>query len=210
LSPASTKFRAVIQARYGSRRFPGKVLKEFRGKKVLAHVLEAAATASGKENVVLATSDQSQDDAVAAFAANGGWAVHRGSLEDVWSRFRDIAMASDATWIIRICADSPLMSPFLIQTMIQLVRPAVDLVTNIFPRTFPRGQSVEIIHGRMFREERFFPKTNEDREHVTSHLYRIPGLRIVNHKNPSGDHSHEMWSVEKPGDIERLEKKWHG
>jgi spore coat polysaccharide biosynthesis protein SpsF (cytidylyltransferase family) len=206
LSPASTKFRAVIQARYGSRRFPGKVLKEFRGKKVLAHVLEAAATASGKENVVLATSDQSQDDAVAAFAANGGWAVYRGSQEDVWSRFRDIAMASEATWIIRICADSPLMSPSLIESMIQLVRSDLDLITNVHPRTFPHGQSLEILHRRLFEEARSHPKTSADREHVTPHLYRLPGLRILNHKNPLGDQSCEAWSVEEPGDIERLEK----
>ena len=173
---------------------------------MLAHVLEAAAQVSGKKNVVLATSDQSQDDEVAAFAANGGWAVHRGSLENVWSRFRDIAMASEATWIIRICADSPLMSPFLIQTMIQLVRPDLDLITNVHPRTFPHGQSVEILHRRLFEEARSHPKTSADREHVTPHLYRLPELRILNHKNPLGDQSHEAWSVEEPGDIQRLEK----
>jgi spore coat polysaccharide biosynthesis protein SpsF (cytidylyltransferase family) len=173
---------------------------------VLAHVLEAAGQASGKENVVLATSDQSQDDAVAAFAANGGWAVHRGSLEDVWSRFRDIAMATDATWIIRICADSPLMAPSLIETMIQLAHPDLDLITNVHPRTFPHGQSVEILHRRLFEEVRSHPKTSADREHVTPHLYLLPGLRILNHKNPLGDQSHEAWSVEEPGDIERLER----
>jgi len=150
----------VIQARFGSRRFPGKVLADFRGKKVLTHVLESVGQACGKEKVILATSDQSQDDAVAAFAVNGGWAVHRGSPEDVWSRFRDIAIASAATWIIRICADSPLMSPHLIQAMTQLARPDLDLITNIHPRTFPRGQSVEILHRRLFEEAKNHPKTS--------------------------------------------------
>jgi spore coat polysaccharide biosynthesis protein SpsF len=203
---SSPKIRAVIQARFGSRRFPGKVLEEFHGKKVLAHVLEAAGQACGRENTILATSDQSQDDAVANFAEKEGWAVHRGSLEDVWSRFRDIAATSGADWIVRICADSPLMSTPLIRTMIQLVRPDLDLITNIHPRTFPRGQSVEIIHQRLFREEFFFPQTSSDREHVTPHLYRIPSLRILNHLSPLGDQSREAWSVEEPGDIERLEK----
>jgi len=181
-------------------------LADFRGKKVLTHVLEAAGQACGKENVVLATSDQSQDEAVADFAAKAGWAVHRGSLEDVWSRFRDIAVTSRADWIVRICADSPLMSTPLIQAMIHLVRADLDLITNIRPRTFPHGQSVEIIHQRLFREEFFFPQTSSDREHVTPHLYRIPSLRILNHLNPLGDQSREAWSVEEPGDIERLEK----
>lgn len=183
-------------------------MADFHGKKVLTHVLDAVSQACGKENVVLATSDQGQDDAVAALAVSGGWAVHRGSLDDVWSRFRDIAFGSGSDWIIRICADSPLMSASLIQTMIKLVRPNLDLITNLHPRTFPRGQSVEIIHKRLFLEEPFFPHAHPDREHVTPHLYRIPSLRILNYTNPLGDQSREAWSVEEPGDIERLEKLW--
>lgn len=196
----------VVQARFNSVRFRGKVLAEICGKKVLTHVLEAADHACGKSNVVLATSDQNDDDSIATFAVQGGWAVHRGSLNDVWSRFRDVAFSRGAEWIIRICADSPLISPSLIQTMIHLVRPGLDLITNIYPRTFPRGQSVEIIHQRLFFEDSFFPKTSSDREHVTPHLYRISGLRILNHINPLGDQSREAWSVEEPEDIERLEK----
>lgn len=199
----------VVQARMNSARFPGKVLVDFHGKSVLQHVLESVGLACEKQNVVLATSSQSQDDAVTALAASGGWAVHRGSLDDVWSRFRDIAATSGADWIVRICADSPLMPACLIRTMIQLVRPDLDLVTNIHPRTFPRGQSVEIIHQRLFREKAFHPKTSADREHVTSHLYRIPRLRILNYINPLGDQSREAWSVEEPGDIERLKKLCH-
>jgi spore coat polysaccharide biosynthesis protein SpsF len=203
---SNLKIVAVVQARTSSRRFPGKVLKEFRGKKVLAHVLEAAGLACGNERVICATSRDPGDDCLADYAVKTGWKLHRGSLEDVWSRFREISMESDAEWIIRICADSPLMSPSMIQTMIQLAHPDLDLITNVHPRTFPRGQSVEILHRRLFEEARSHPKTSADREHVTPHLYRLPGLRILNHKNPLGDQSHEAWSVEEPGDIERLEK----
>ena len=75
---------AVIQARFGSRRFPGKVLANFRGKKVLEHVLEAVGESCGKERVILATSNETQDDAVAKFASDNNWKVFRGSLGDVW------------------------------------------------------------------------------------------------------------------------------
>jgi spore coat polysaccharide biosynthesis protein SpsF len=204
---SNLKIIAVVQARTSSRRFPGKVLKKFRGKKVLAHVLEAAGLACGRERVVCATSEEPSDDALAKFVTRAGWELHRGSLNNVWSRFRDIASTSGTDWIIRICADSPLMPASLIRTMVMLVRPDLDLITNIYPRTFPRGQSVEIIRERLFREEPFFPKTSSDREHVTPHLYRIPGLRILNHVNPLGDQSAEVWSVEEPADIERLEKR---
>jgi len=204
------RFTAVVQARYGSQRFPGKVLADFRGKKILTHVLESVGEGCGRENVVLATSDTSQDDPVAGFAAGAGWRVHRGSLENVWSRFREVAKTTQADWIIRICADSPLMSPALIQTMMGLVQPDLDLVTNVHPRSFPRGHSVEILNQRLFREEKYFPQTDGDREHVTPQLYRMAGVRILNHLNPTGDQSPLAWSVEEPGDIGRLEKLCDG
>jgi spore coat polysaccharide biosynthesis protein SpsF len=200
----------VVQARYGSRRFPGKVLAEFRGKKVLAHVLEAVSEGCGRQNVVLATSGTEQDNPVAELAQGGGWRIHRGNLENVWSRFREVTDATKAEWIIRVCADSPLMSASLIQSMMGLVRPGLDLVTNVHPRTFPHGQSVEILNRRLFLEKKYFPQTPGDREHVTPHLYRMAGIRILNHWNPRGDQSSLAWSVEEPGDIGRLEKLCDG
>jgi spore coat polysaccharide biosynthesis protein SpsF (cytidylyltransferase family) len=90
--------------------------------------------------------------------------------------------------------------------MVNLVQPGIDLVTNVHPRTFPHGCSVEILRRRLFTEKEFFPQTYADREHVTPHLYRSPGLRILNHENPLGNQSDLAWSVEEAGDIERLEK----
>ena len=200
----------MVQARYGSRRFPGKVLADFCGKQILTHVLESVGEGCGRQNVVLATSDTSQDDPVAEFARAGGWRLHRGSLENVWSRFREVAEITQADWIIRICADSPLMPPTLIQTMMALVQSDLDLVTNIHPRSFPRGHSVEILNQRLFRQEKYFPQTDGDREHVTPQLYRMAEVRILNFWNPRGDQSTLAWSVEEPGDIERLEKLCDG
>ena len=199
---------AVIQARMGSQRFPGKVLAIYRDKPVLDHVLAAAQKSLGKQNVVLATSKDEGDDVLAEFAVRQGWKVYRGSQENVWSRFQEIAKESGKDWIVRISADSPLISSALIGTLVSLIRSGLDIVTNIHPRTFPHGQSVEIIHRRLFFEKQFYPKTKAEREHVSSHYYRIPELRILNHPNPKGDQSSLAWSVEEPGDIERLEKLW--
>lgn len=210
ISQTSPQVIAIVQARCSSERYPGKVMAEFRGKKVVSHALEAAGKACGRENVVCATSEETSDYFLATFLEKEGWNCFRGNLMDVWSRFHDISARTRAQWIVRICADSPLMSSSLIQTMIQLVRPDLDLITNIHPRTFPRGQSVEILHRRLFDEEKYFPNSDADREHVTPHLYRIPGLRLLNYRNSRGDQSNEEWSVEKPGDIERLEKLSHG
>jgi spore coat polysaccharide biosynthesis protein SpsF (cytidylyltransferase family) len=65
---------------------------------------------------------------------------------------------------------------------------------------------VEILRRRLFAEKEFFPQNDADHEHVTPHLYRIPGIRILNHENPLGNQSGLAWSVEETGDIERLEK----
>ena len=197
---------AVIQARFGSRRFPGTVLANFRGKKVLEHVLETVGDSCGKDRVILATSNETQDDAVAKFATEHNWKVYRGSLGDVWLRFQQVLLSTEAEWVVRICADSPLMPASLIRSMVNLVGPDIDLVTNVHPRTFPHGYSVEVLRRRLFTEKEFFPQTDADREHVTPHLYRIPGLRILNHANPLGNQSGLAWSVEEAGDIERLEK----
>lgn len=197
---------AVIQARFGSRRFPGKVLANFRGKKVLEHVLEAVGESCGKERVILATSNETQDDAVAKLAIDKNWKVYRGSLGDVWSRFQQVLLSTEAEWVVRICADSPLIPASLIRSMVNLVQPDMDLVTNVHPRTFPHGYSVEILRRRLFTEKEFFPQTDADHEHVTPHLYRIPGIRILNYENPLGNQSGLAWSVEETGDIERLEK----
>ena len=197
---------AIIQARFGSRRFPGKVLANFRGKKVLEHVLRAAGDSCGKDRVILATSKETQDDAVAKFASDTNRKVYRGSLENVWSRFQEAVLSTEAEWVVRICADSPLLPSSLIRSMVNLVGPDIDLVTNVHPRTFPHGYSVEILHRRLFIGKEFFPQNDSDREHVTPHLYRIPNLRILNHVNPLGNQSGLTWSVEDAGDIERLEK----
>lgn len=196
----------IIQARFGSRRFPGKVLANFRGKKVLEHVLRAAGDSCGKDRVILATSKETQDDAVAKFASDTNRKVYRGSLGNVWSRFQEVILSTEAEWVVRICADSPLLPSSLIRSMVNLVGLDIDLITNVHPRTFPHGYSVEILHRRLFTEKKFFPQNDSDREHVTPHLYRIPSLRILNHVNPLGNQSGLTWSVEDAGDIERLEK----
>lgn len=197
---------AVIQARMGSQRFPGKVLKVFRGQPVLSHVLVAAADSLGRDNVILATSQERQDDPVAELARRGEWRLFRGSQDNVWSRFQEIARNLESGWIARICADSPLLPSSLIRTMAGLVNPQFDIVTNIYPRTFPRGQSVEILRRGLFLEDRAIPQTVSDKEHVTPHLYRLEGIRILNYSNPQGDQSALEWSVEEPEDILRLEK----
>src|SRR5687768_13033965 len=109
MPPAPTKLRAIVQARMSSQRFPGKVLAPFRGRPIIDHVVAAIRSALPEVPVVVATSTEHSDDPLAAYLGSTGTAFHRGPLADVFSRFRGCLVAHPADWVLRVCADSPLL-----------------------------------------------------------------------------------------------------
>jgi spore coat polysaccharide biosynthesis protein SpsF len=174
--------RVFIQARMSSRRFPGKVLAPFRGKPVVDHVLARISSAVPRDRIVLATSTEPSDDPLALHVERRGVAVFRGPLDDVVSRFQLCLEAFPCAWFARISADSPLMDGSLVTTLAAHTESAEhDLVTNVFPRSFPKGQSVEILRADTFRSLAPETLTPEEREHVTKVYYDHPErFRIVN------------------------------
>ncbi|MBT6511929.1 MAG: NTP transferase domain-containing protein, partial [Rhodospirillaceae bacterium] len=100
---------AIIQARMGSARLPGKVLMELAGRPVLAHVVGAAGKTAGVDKVVVATSLQAGDDALAAWCAERDVACFRGSESDVLDRFVGAAREYAADIVLRLTADCPLL-----------------------------------------------------------------------------------------------------
>jgi len=164
----------IVQARFNSARLPGKVLRPMAGRPMLAHLFDRVRRAQEPDAFWLATSTASTDDPVAALAASLGIACHRGPLDDVLSRFIGAAEASHAGAVVRVNGDSPLLDPALIDRAIAIYRAGqADLVTNVFPRSFPKGQSVEVIGTETLAriDQR---ADGEDREHVTLHAYRHP------------------------------------
>ncbi|GGC11357.1 cytidylyltransferase domain-containing protein [Cellulomonas carbonis] len=175
-SHAAPRVVAVVQARTGSHRLPGKVLLPLAGRPVLGWVVRAARAASGVDEVVVATSTAPGDDAVADLATSLGVAVVRGSEDDVLSRFvlaRDTARA-DA--VVRLTADCPLLDPALIGLVAAAWRAAPDLdyVATTLVRTLPRGLDVELVSAAAL-DLADARATDHDRVHVTSWLYGEPG-----------------------------------
>ena len=113
---------AVIQARMGSTRLPGKVLLPLAGQPVLWHIVQRLRRCRSLDAIVIATSDQPGDDALAPFAAAMGIPLVRGPEEDVLERFRLAAAAQDAAIVLRVTGDAPLVDPKLIDAMIALLR----------------------------------------------------------------------------------------
>lgn len=159
---------AVIQARMGSKRLPGKVMLPLGRCHVLNHVVKRVSHASRVNDVVVATSNQKQDDIIAQFAQNFGAEVHRGSETDVLGRLFDAAAAQDADIVVRITADCPLVAPAVLDRVIRVVeRGTVDYASNVRKRTFPRGLDVEVFTFESFERVHERATDPHHREHVT-------------------------------------------
>jgi spore coat polysaccharide biosynthesis protein SpsF len=166
---------AVIQARQSSRRLPGKILMNLRGRPSLDYLIEALAHAARLDGVVLATSTDTSDDATTQYAAERAIPCHRGSLDHVALRLLRAAEEQHADALVRINGDSPLLDPAVVDQGIELFRARhVDVVTNVQPRSFPKGQSVEVIAVPALRAAVEQMSSPHDREHVTPFLYTHP------------------------------------
>jgi len=169
------RINAVIQARAGSTRLPGKVLADLGGRPVLEWVVRAARAATRVDEVIVATSTLAGDDAVADLATSLGVPVVRGSEDDVLSRFVAALDAHPADAVVRLTADCPLLDPTLIDAVAGAwaAAPAHDYVSTVLVRCLPRGLDVELVSAQALRVvDRM--ATGHDRVHVTSALYADP------------------------------------
>src|SRR3954470_8407931 len=141
----------VVQARTGSTRLPGKVLADLGGRPMLRFLLDRLAPL-GVDDIVVATSTEERDDAVADLALAAGRPVVRGSEQDVLDRFVAALDTFPARHVVRITADCPLSDPKLIDAVVARHRETrADYTTNTLPRTFPKGLDVEVVSADALR-----------------------------------------------------------
>ena len=198
--------KAFIQGRMSSQRFPGKVLAPFRGKPVIVHVVDAVSEALSPQNVTVVTSTDTSDDPLAVYLQTQDVAVFRGALDNVLGRFCAALEVHPCDWVVRVCADSPLMAPSVIAQVAARAEGRANLVTNVFPRTFPSGQSVEMVRSSTLAELNADELDAYEREHVTAHFYQHPDrFRIENVTSPAGDQSAINLAIDTVEDLQRLE-----
>jgi len=197
----------LIQARMKSKRLPGKVLKECGGKPILQWVIERAKQNTCGIPVAVATSDESCDDSVERFCHEYKIAYYRGNHYNVLERYRDACSYFSATSCIRISADSPLIDPHLIDVIIKSGDyKDFDLVTNIGKRTFPKGQSVELIQKVAMDCLLSKQLTDEEKEHVTLGFYkRQKEYKINNISSREKRFADLQLSVDTEDDFKRVE-----
>lgn len=169
---SDSRIVAVIQARTGSSRLPGKVLRPLGGRPVLSWMVRSARAARGIDDVVVATSTAPGDDAVAELAAELGVQVVRGSEDDVLSRFVLALEETGADAVVRLTADCPLADPALISAVVSLWRndESLDYAASTLVRTLPRGLDVELASRRALLTADAEAESFH-RIHVTSYLY---------------------------------------
>jgi glutamate-1-semialdehyde aminotransferase/spore coat polysaccharide biosynthesis protein SpsF (cytidylyltransferase family) len=198
---------ALIQARMGSSRFPGKVLQDLSGRPMLWHVVNRVRKARNVDRVVVATTDLEVDDPVAWFCEQEGIGCFRGSEQDVLDRFYQAAKANHADVVVRITADCPLIDPSVIERVLaRFQRGDCDYVCNIIRYTYPDGLDTEVFSfGALERAWREASKPSE-REHVTPYL-RMDKFRVANVESEVPvSPAQYRWTVDRPADLDFVRK----
>lgn len=196
------KIVALIQARMGSTRLPGKVMKQIMGLPMIELLLQRVNNASLVDKIVVATSIQPENDLLASFVESLGYSVYRGSENDVLERFYNAAQLHNADAVIRITADCPLIDSEIINQIItEFKNRKVDYASNILPPTFPDGLDTEIFSFAALEKTMKEASKPLEREHVTPYIRESGNFSIFNLKNES-DLSKERWTVDEPSDFE--------
>ena len=198
---------AIIQARMGSSRFPGKVLTPLGGQPVLGWVVRAARAISGVDVVAVATSDRSADDAIAVWCAGQHIACHRGSETDVLERFAQAARAEDGEVFVRLTADCPLLDPAVCAMVVALRKTTgADYACNFDPRSWPDGLDCEAFSADALEKTVANAQTSFEREHVTPFMRADRKLfHVAQLTCPIPGQADHRWTLDTRADLAFME-----
>lgn len=194
----------IVQARMGSTRFPGKVLKEILGKPLLGYLIERLKAVKAADDFIIATTTNPIDDVIVEYCLKQNVKVFRGSEEDVFARYLESGKYIDAYTVVRITADCPIIDPLIVDQFIAYYykhKPKLDYLTNALMRTFPYGMEVEVFSMEKMIQASKSQLTPDEREHVTPVFYLHPQKYVIlNVENPI-NLSHYRLTVDTPEDF---------
>lgn len=206
------KVLAITQARYGSTRLPAKILKEVDGRTLLEIHLRRILQARSIDSLKIATTDEEGSRFIVAVADKVGVAYHKGSVDDVLSRFYGTAAPEQPDWVIRFTSDCPLIDPVIIDDIVQFaVTHDYDYV-HTDPKCFPDGLDTEVM--KFSALERAYKEANlvSEREHVTPYIWKNgtanggAKFKTFHFQNKKGvyDASEYRITIDEPEDFEVL------
>ena len=177
----------VLLVRYNSKRLYGKALMKVNGVPSLKYLLDRILFLFEKENVIIATSENKTDDLIVKFASNYNIKCYRGQLKNVSKRFLEASKKLNKKYIVRVTGDSIFLDIDIIKSLMNIIDNNHFLYTNRYPKTFPIGQTVDIIELNKYKYYYKFFSTDDDFEHVTSYFFNdISKFKIKNLKNKLG------------------------
>lgn len=210
---------AIVQARVGSTRLPGKVLRSILGRPILWHVVERVRHASGLAHVVVATTDRPADEPIRRLCEEHGITWFAGSERDVLDRFYRTALRERGDPLVRVTADCPLVDPELLTRLLALYRTGqydhVGVATGAGALRLPGGRFPDGLDAECFSFaalERAWREATRpiDREHVTPYIWRNTAIFRCGHLTSERDYSQLRWTVDTEADFELVAKVYEG
>lgn len=198
-----------VQARMSSRRFPGKVMKMINGKRLIDIVVDMLKKSKKIKKIVILTSKKKSDDILCNHLKKKKINFFRGNLDNVYQRYYDAINHYKVDQFVRVTGDSPFINPKIIdQCYIKNKDNKYDIVTNVLPRSFPIGQSVELFNSKIFKKyKNDIIQKKKYREHITSFFYENKSFfKIKNIYNTKNLSTLDL-SINYKNDIKRLFQK---
>ena len=207
------KVVAIIQARMGSTRLPGKVMKEILGKPVILWDLDRVSFSKLIDEIVVAIPYGKENDVIVDTIKeyNDKIVTTRGSENDVLDRYYQAAVQTNTDVVVRITSDCPLIDPVVVDNVIeQFLNNDCDYCSNSLTRTYPRGLDTEVFSFKALEEAWNEATKDYEREHVTPYIIENPDkFKLLNVANDV-DLSHLRWTMDTKKDymfIEAIYKK---
>lgn len=195
------KVVVIVQARMGSERLPGKVLRNLNGKPMLHHIVRRISQANLIDDVVIATTDLDQDNPIVIFCRDNHVTHFRGDAYDVLDRYWKCAEYHHAEIVVRLTADNPFVDPSVIDEALEYYSVAPESDYLHYHSKLPLGVAVEIISFDALRTAWQNAPEGLYREHVTPYIYMTEGFNCLTYDCPSDDFSNIRLTVDTEEDF---------
>jgi spore coat polysaccharide biosynthesis protein SpsF len=196
---------AIVQARLGSSRLPGKVLHDLAGDTMLARVVARLRAARTIDDIVIATTMSESDDPLVREAARLGVHAWRGSEQNVLARYIGAARKYHAGAVVRVTSDCPLLDPETVDRVVTSLRAAaLDYSSNTHVRSFPRGLDVEAFYLETLEKIFRSATSAAAKEHVTAYVMEKPNEFAIHQVSAETDDSDLRWTVDTAEDLELI------
>lgn len=193
---------AIVQARMGSTRLPGKVMKKMKGRPVLFHFIRRMHESKKIDKIVIATPDKAESQPILDLAKEMDVEIFKGSESDVLDRFYQAAKKHKADIIVRVTSDCPLLDPMVVDRVIgKFLEGGHDYVSNNLEKSFPHGLDTEVFSFKALEKAWKETADEYDREHVTPYFYRNPDKFKLSNVSNSEDQSRYRWTLDTKEDF---------